>query len=130
MTYFKHKITGEIRSAAEISIEQLATWENDGNPKAGIWETYVFPDVIPTKTIEITNRQFRLALPRVTGVFPSAVTAAITSIQNPAEREDALSEWEYSNSLLRTSPLLLVFASKFGVDDSQLDAIFELGATL
>lgn len=131
MSTRKHVITGEVR---EISDEQIAAWTAAGNPKAGMWEEYANPPApeVPVVVIpqEITNRQFRLALRRVTGIAPSAVTNTLTGIQDSATREDALSEWEYGNTIRRDSDLLLTFAAQFGVTAAQLDSIFTLGNSI
>lgn len=79
---------------------------------------------------EVTNRAFRLALRALIGIKPSAVTAALSAITDDGAREDALSEWEYANTIARSNPLLPAIAAHFGVADSLIDSIFREAAKL
>ena len=79
---------------------------------------------------EVTNRAFRLALRAVTGIKPSAVTVALSAIPDDGAREDALSEWEYANTIARSNQLLPAIAAHFGVSDSLIDSIFSEAAKL
>jgi len=72
---------------------------------------------------EVTPRQFRLALLQA-GVSPAAITQALQG------NEAALTEWEFALSVRRDHPLIATMAAMLGKTDADVDAIFQLAATL
>lgn len=79
---------------------------------------------VPT---EVTMRQARLAL--LGANLLSRVDTVINAMSSP-QKEAARIEWEYSNALLRTNPLVLALAPALGLTDAQLDALFVAAAAL
>lgn len=85
------------------------------------------PKIVRSLPKEVTMRQARLALLSV-GIL-SEVNSAINSMPSP-QKEEAQIEWEYSNSLLRTNPLVLALGPALGMSSDQLDQLFVLASTL
>lgn len=75
----------------------------------------------PVVVTSVTMRQARLALHR-TGML-SQVDAAITDAE-------ARIEWEYAQTVERTSPLVTHLAAGLGLTEGQIDELFVLAATL
>lgn len=127
MTY-RNSITGEIR---ELPDYLLADWAVANNPKLVDWVPFTPPpEPDPLPPTEVTNRAFRLAVRRVTGIRPSAITAFINSIPDQDTREDAISEWEQAGYISRSNQLLASAAVHFSITSAQLDQIFLLAGTL
>jgi len=76
---------------------------------------------------EVTMRQARLALMQ-SGVLP-AVQPAIDALPEP-DRTAANIEWEYSQTVERNRPFVLLLGGALGLNDTQLDDLFALAATL
>jgi hypothetical protein len=79
----------------------------------------VAPDPVP----EISAWQMRKAL-SATGLRDQIETAVAGASQ---EIKDA---WQYAASFDRNHPLVVQMVSALGLPDAQVDAVFELGATL
>lgn len=75
----------------------------------------------------VTMRQARLALLQA-GMLNS-VNAAIAAIPGPAG-DAARIEWDYSNEVQRTQPLVAQLGAVLGMDDAALDALFLVAAAL
>ena len=71
---------------------------------------------------EVTMRQARLALASV-GLL-DAVDEAIAEISNPAQKNAAEIEWEFSSTVRRNQPLVLALAPALGLDEAALDQLF------
>ena len=83
------------------------------------------PVVIPA---EVTMRQARLALLSIGKL--SDVDAALASITDPAQRQAAQIEWEYSSTVKRDSAWVQQLAPALGLDAAALDALFTTAAAL
>jgi hypothetical protein len=84
-------------------------------------------DTEAAKPKEVTMRQARLALLGA-GLLPTVelAIAAMTGTAGDAARI----EWEYSNSLKRSQPLVTQLAAGLGLTVGQLDALFLTASTL
>lgn len=91
--------------------------------------TEILPaDVIPAPIPTIVSmRQARLALLQ-SGLL-SSVDAAIATLPSP-QKEAAQIEWEYSQEVHRDKALVGMLAPALGLNESQLDDLFTLAATL
>jgi len=78
--------------------------------------------VIVPNVKEVTMKQARLVLLRH-GML-SNVTAALNAISDPAVKEAALIEWEYSNTVSRDSQLVQQMKAILSITDEQLDGLF------
>jgi hypothetical protein len=93
-------------------------------------DTIVWPDPptpAPVVPQEVTMRQARLALLQA-GLL-TAVNAAIAAMPSPQKDADQI-EWEYSNSLLRSNPLVLALGPALGMSAEQMDALFIAASAL
>lgn len=100
------------------SVDVLCNYSYDGvNFSAPV---AVIPDVTP--------RQMRQAL-ILSGVALSNIDSAIANLPEPT-KSLALVEWEYSIAFERHRPLVSQVAAILGWNDSQLDALWKLAATL
>lgn len=70
----------------------------------------------------VTMRQARLAL-LGTGLLDD-VDAAIAAIQDTTQRRAAEIEWEYAQTVDRTSTFTQQLAGGLGLNDAQLDQLF------
>lgn len=77
---------------------------------------------------DVTPRQMRQAL-ILSGVVLSDIDNAISNLSEPM-KSLALVEWEYSILFERHRPLVSQVAAILGWNDSQLDALWRLAATL
>ena len=75
----------------------------------------------------VTMRQARLALLQQ-GLLAS-IQPAIDALDEP-HRSAAIIEWEYSQTVERTRPFVLLLGQALGLTDDNLDALFTLAATL
>ena len=75
----------------------------------------------------VTMRQARLALLQQ-GLLAN-IQPAIDALDEP-HRSAANIEWEYSQTVERTRPFVLTLGEALGLTDDDLDALFELAATL
>jgi hypothetical protein len=76
---------------------------------------------------QVTMRQARLALLGAGKL--SMVDVAIDSLPSP-EKEAARIEWDYSSSVVRTRPLVVLLGQALGFDDEALDQLFITAAGL
>lgn len=117
-----------------IEVESLDFLPNliDGSEGGIGWmwdgETLTPPPAPPvTIPSAVTMRQARLAL--LAAGKLSLVDAAIDALPEP-QRTQAQIEWEYSQEVRRSNPLLTLIAPALGLDDDGLDALFVQAATL
>lgn len=89
--------------------------------------TYLTAIAEAAKPKEVTMRQARLAL--LQGGLLDQVTAAVVALPGDAGKA-AQVEWEYSNSLKRTQPLVTQLAAVVGLTSAQVDNLFAVAATL
>jgi hypothetical protein len=82
------------------------------------------PPVVPQT---VTMRQARLALLQ-SGKL-AAVATAIAAMASP-QKEAAQIEWEYSQTVERQRPFVLLLGADLGLSDVQLDALFIVAAAL
>jgi len=75
----------------------------------------------------VTMRQARLAL--LQQGFLASVQPAIDALTEP-HRAAANIEWEYSQTVERLRPFVMTLGEALGLTDADLDALFELAATL
>jgi len=75
----------------------------------------------------VTMRQARLALAQENKL--QLVEDAIALIPEP-DRTTISIEWEYASTVERLSPWIDIMASALGMTDVEMDALFELAATL
>lgn len=83
---------------------------------------YVPPFVEPPAT-PITKRQLRLTLVR-NGISLSTVEAAISSMPDGLEKEEAQIEWADASTFNRDHPTLLLIAAALGLTEAQVDAMW------
>jgi hypothetical protein len=105
----------------------------DGDP-VQVWEVVDFTEAELSVKLEarralmvVTMRQARLALLQQ-GLLAS-IQPAIDALDEP-HRSGANIEWEYSQTVERTRPFVLTLGEALGLTDDDLDALFELAATL
>jgi hypothetical protein len=75
----------------------------------------------------VTMRQARLALAQEDKL--QLVEDAIALIPEPDKTTISI-EWEYASTVERLSPWIDIMASALGMTDVEMDALFELAATL
>jgi hypothetical protein len=75
----------------------------------------------------VTMRQARLAL--LGAGLLSSVDAAIDAMSEPT-KSAARIEWEYSNELQRSNPLVLALGPALNLTSEQIDALFVAASTL
>jgi hypothetical protein len=85
-------------------------------------------NIKPPVCDSITMRQARLALLRLN--LLGAVNAALNSIPDKKEREAALIEWEYAQTIDRNSPLVISLSRALGLSDSDLDNLFASASSI
>jgi len=83
--------------------------------------------LLPPVPLKVSMRQARLAL--LNQNLLSSVDAAIASLVDPQKSQVQI-EWEYSQEVERGRPFVLLLGGALGLDDSQLDDLFRLAATL
>ena len=79
------------------------------------------------KGLVVTMRQARLALAQENKL--QLVEDAIALIPEPDKTAISI-EWEYASTVERLSPWIDIMASALGMTDIEMDALFELAATL
>lgn len=114
-----------------IDEEQAAAWVNyhanearDGVELAPAPESGNAAPAVPQ---QVTMRQARLALLQA-GLL-ARVDPAIESLESP-ERETARIEWDYSSSVVRSRPLVVMLGAALDLDEQQLDQLFITAAGL
>ncbi len=81
----------------------------------------------PPVPAEVTMRQARLALLAIGKL--DQVAPAIESLEG-AERDAARIEWEFSSTVVRSRPLVVLLGQALGLDDEELDQLFITAAGL
>lgn len=87
----------------------------------------VFAAPAPRVPQAVTMRQARLAL--FSAGLLSAVDTAIDALPEP-QRTAARIEWDYSNELQRSNPLVAALTPALGLTDAQVDALFIAASAL
>lgn len=84
----------------------------------------------PTSTVpqSVTMRQARLAL--LSARLLDDVDAAIATIPDPTTKKAAEIEWEYAQTVDRSSPFTQLLAGGLGLSSEQLDSLFLQGSRL
>lgn len=101
--------------------ESYLSWLAAGNTP----DPYVVPPT-PLPTV-VTMRQARLAL--LGAGLLGAVTTAINALPEP-QKSAALIEWEFSGTVERHRPFVLLLGPALGLDDLALDQLFMVAASL
>ena len=81
----------------------------------------------PPVPTEVTMRQARLALLGIGKL--DVVAPAIESLEG-AERDAARIEWEFSSTVVRSRPLVVMLGQALGLDEAALDQLFITAAGL
>lgn len=81
-------------------------------------------DIIPP----ITKRQLRLTLVR-NDIPLATVEAAIASMPDGLQKQEAQIEWADASTFNRNHPTLLLIASALGLTEAQVDAMWEQAVT-
>ena len=76
----------------------------------------------------ITKRQLRLTLVR-NGISLETVEAAIASMPEGLEKEEAKIEWADASTFNRNHPTLLLIAAALGLTEAQVDAMWREAVT-
>lgn len=119
--------TGEpppIHSTTTTSGEERANWSGLA------WVVVPFAPAPPPQypvPAAVTMRQARLAL--LGAGLLSSVDAAIDAMSEPT-RSAARIEWEYSNELQRSNPLVLALGPALNLTSEQIDALFIAASAL
>lgn len=71
----------------------------------------------------ITKKALRLTLIR-NGISLATVRSQIEAIENELERDEALTEWDDSETYQRMHPLLIMVANGLGLSAEQVDAMW------
>ena len=77
----------------------------------------------------LTRRQFRMVLV-LNGYDLDEIKARISAIEDIQTRQLTLIEWEDANTFERTSPSLVMMAELLGLEDDQVNAMWEQALTL
>ena len=119
--------TGEappITSTTTTPGEERANWSGLA------WVVVPFAEAPPPQypvPAAVTMRQARLAL--LGAGLLSSVDAAIDAMSEPT-KSAARIEWEYSNELQRSNPLVLALGPALNLTSEQIDALFVAASTL
>jgi hypothetical protein len=105
------------------------------NPFSNIvqmWEDAAPPEPVPPEDTDevpqvVSMRQARLALLQA-GLL-SAIGPAIATLPSP-QKEAAEIEWEYSQEVQRTKPLVVSLGAMLGLNSEQLDDLFRIAGEL
>ena len=89
------------------------------------WDTVMIrPIAVPQV---VTMRQARLAL--LSEALLDDVDVALQALTEP-NKSSAIIEWEYSQTVERNRPFVALLGDALGLNDTQLDDLFILAATL
>lgn len=102
-----------------------------GNQGRRRWDGSNVVDYLPpvVEVFEpITRRQLRLTLVR-NGISLAAVDAAIASMPDGIEKQEAQIEWADASTFNRDHPTLLLIASGLGLTEAQIDAMWAEAVT-
>lgn len=88
-------------------------------------------EIIPDKTdvVTVSPRQMRTAL-LMNGITTAVIESNTAKIKDNMQREAILIAWEYSLSFDRDNEYLLNIGKEMNMTDAQIDALFDLAATL
>jgi len=107
--------------------------DEEGNPVPGFygwWQAWTGRNKTPEELrprMIVTMRQARLALNQ-TGHLANVETA-IATMDEPDKTTVGI-EWEYASTVERLSPWVAALAPALSLTDEELDALFDLAATL
>lgn len=101
-------------------------YENNGVWRRG-WDSRPYTDAERREDMIVTPRQARLAL-LATGDL-AAVEAALQALPEP-NRTAAITEWEYATTVERASAWITQMTVALGKTEAEMDALFDLAATL
>lgn len=91
------------------------------------WNDRAYTDAERRSFMIVTPRQARLAL--LASGDLAAVEAALQGLPEP-DRTAAITEWEYANTVERTSAWIAQMTVVLGKTEAEMDALFDLAATL
>jgi hypothetical protein len=92
------------------------------------WAAALAPYANPAPLPDVTPRQMRQALV-LSGVDLSTIDSTIASLPSPLNTLVQI-EWDYSIAFQRDNPYTAQIAAMLGWTSAQLDALWELAATL
>lgn len=102
--------TTKVRPATASEVAEVESRKN----------TIVVPNVV-------TMKQARKAL-ILGGISIASVDAAINAIEDDQERELAITDWEYSQTVRRDSSLVVSMAAALNLTSMQVDSLFTSAA--
>jgi hypothetical protein len=109
----------------EVNVQTGERTEREMTPEEVAALPPVPPPVIPQS---VTMRQARLAL--LGAGLLDDVDAAIAAIPDATQRRAAEIEWEYAQTVDRTSAFTLQLAGGLGITPEQMDQLFTQAVTL
>lgn len=121
--YVSHRILGESESLPPR--EARGAWQ-DVNGEISINTEAAYQSSIPQV---VSMAQARKAL-IMGGTSIASVDAAIAGIEDDTERELAQTDWEYSATVRRDSPLVTSLGPILGLTGAQVDELFVVAGTL
>lgn len=95
---------------------------------AAIADGYPYAPRIPVVPDALTPTQLRRWLVRAGKL--TSVSDAINTIEDPTERAEAEQIWEYTLSVSRTHPMVLMIGQALGMSSADMDAAFIEAATM
>lgn len=112
--------------------------DSDDPEELGLWTqimvagnigAYVPPPVLTDEEIRaampnVSARQLRLTLVR-NGFSLSSIDAAIAALPTGQQKDEALIEWEYAHEFQRISPTLNSIATALGIDQTEVDLMWQ-----
>lgn len=111
-------LSPEIRQAVE-------EWIDAGNaPTPYAPPPEPTPEELRAAMPPLSMRQLRLGL-RANGIALASVQAAVDAISDPAAREVAQIEWEYSDKVERTHSLISQIGTALNLTPEQIDTMWE-----
>lgn len=120
-----------IRDVLNYLGEKVGELELPDGTSEEVWAAKLAPyAVAPTTLVPqiVTPRQIRLGLIAI-GKPLQSVTDAIAMLPSPY-REMAEVEWEYATEIERSNELVNMVAAADGMSSEEVNALFELAATL
>lgn len=101
-------------------------YEDNGGWRRG-WDSRPYTDAERREDMKVTPRQARLAL--LASGDLAAVEAALQGLPEP-DKTAAITEWEYANTVDRNSAWIAQMTVVLGKTEAEMDALFDLAATL
>jgi hypothetical protein len=133
----ENQVARRVGNSWELVDDYRGEWYDADNEKVFITDVGIVPEegwTAEPKVVEespvpqvVSMRQARLAL-LAQGLL-HMVDPAIASLPSP-QKEAAEIEWEYSQEVQRTKPLVAVLGVMLGLNSTQLDDLFVLAKTL